>query len=132
MAFLIHSTGDHRVPVNELVPCSAITPKVGMALALGSTGMLGIASGTTKPTHICMEEREAACTAGELIHTIAVAPDITLAAPLTVAGTALKVGNKVTIAADGLGVTATTEGGTCQIVKICGTDVDDLVYVRIN
>lgn len=130
MAFLIHTTGDHRVPVNKKLPCAAITPKVGMALALGTGGTLAIASGTTKPTHICMEEHEAAVAAGTMIHTIQVEPDITFGVPLTVAGTALKVGSKVTISADGLGVTATTEGGTARIEKIYGTAVDDIVLVQ--
>ena len=33
MSFLPHSTGDHRVPVNHLLPCGgSITPKVGHLL----------------------------------------------------------------------------------------------------
>ena len=130
MGFMIQSTGDHRVPVHKLLPCGSITPKVGMALVLGTGGTLAIASGTTKPTHICMEEHEAAVAAGTLIHVNQVEPDITWGAPLSVAGTALKVGQKVTIAADGLAVTATTENGTALIEKICGTGVDDIVHVR--
>lgn len=129
MGFMIQSTGDHRVPVNKMLPCGAITPKVGMAMVL-TAGQLGIASGTTKPTHICVEEHEAAVTAGTLIHVHQVEPDITFGVPLSVAGTSLKVGQKVTIAADGLAVTATTENGVAQIEKICGTGVDDLVHVR--
>lgn len=130
MGFQIYTTGDHRVPKNKKLPCGAITPKVGMALVQGSDGNLAIASGTTKPTHICMEEREAACTAGDLIHVHQVEADIVWAVPLTAAGDALKVGSKVTIAADGLGVTATTEGGIAVIDKICGTEVGDTVLVH--
>ena len=129
MGFMIQSTGDHRVPVNKLLPCGAITPKVGMAMVL-TAGQLGIASGTTKPTHICVEEHEAAVAAGTLIHVQQVEPDITFGVPLSVAGTSLKVGQKVTITADGLAVTATTTDGIALIEKICGTGVDDLVHVR--
>lgn len=129
MAFLIHSTGDHRVPVNKLLPCGAITPKVGMAMVLAN-GSLAIATGTTKPTHICMEEHQTAVAAGTLIHVHQVEPDITWGAPLTVAGTNLKEGQKVTISADGLGVTATTTDGVATIEKICGTNLDDIVLVR--
>lgn len=50
--------------------------------------------------------------------------------PLTVAGTALKIGDKVTIAATGLGVTATTESGVATIVGINGTAIGDTVIVR--
>ena len=126
---MIQSTGDHRVPVNKVLPCGAITPKVGMALVL-TGGQLAVASGTTKPTHICVEEHEAAVAAGTLIQVQQVEPDITFGVPLSVAGASLKVGQKVTIAADGLAVTATTENGVAQIEKICGTGVDDLVHVR--
>ena len=129
MGFMIQSTGDHRVPVNKMLPCGAITPKVGMAMVLAN-GTLAIATGTTKPTHICVEEHQTAVAAGTLIHVHQVEPDITWGAPLTVAGTSLKQGQKVTIAADGLAVTATTENGVAQIEKICGTGVDDLVHVR--
>ena len=129
MGFMIQSTGDHRVPVNKVLPCSAITPKVGMALVL-TGGQLAAASGTTKPTHICMEEHEAAVAAGTMIHTIQVEPDITFAVPLSAAGTSLKVGNKVTLATGGMAVTATTTDGIALIEKICGTAVDDLVHVR--
>lgn len=129
MGFMIQSTGDHRVPANKLLPCAAITPKVGMALVL-TGGTLAIASGTTKPTHICVEEHEAAVAAGTLIHAIQVEPDITFAVPLSAAGTSLKVGNKVTLATGGMAVTATTTDGVALIEKICGTAVDDLVHVR--
>ena len=63
MAFLIHSVDDGHVPAWEYLPCAAITPKVGMALAL-SAGLLTTASGTTAPRYICMAERDAACAAG--------------------------------------------------------------------
>lgn len=129
MAFLIHTTGDHRVPVNKLLPCGAITPKVGMAMVL-SSGSLAVASDTTKPTHICVEEHTAAVAAGTLIHVVQAEADIVFAAPLTADGAALKVGDKVTISTDGLGVTATTTGGVAQIESICGTGVDDIVRVR--
>ena len=129
MGFMIHSTGDHRVPANKLLPCGAITPKVGMAMVL-SGGALAAASGTSKPTHICVEEHEAAVASGTLVHVIQVEPDITFGVPLSAEGDALKVGDKVTIGADGLTVTATTASGVARIEKICGTGVDDIVHVR--
>lgn len=51
-------------------------------------------------------------------------------APLTAAGTSLKVGDKVTLAATGLGVTATTESGVATIVAMSGTASGDIVTVR--
>lgn len=52
--------------------------------------------------------------------------------PLTADGAALKLGDKVTIAADGLGVTATKTGGVAQIVRMDGTGKDDIVGVRFG
>ena len=51
-------------------------------------------------------------------------------APLTAVGTALKVGDKVTLSADGLGVTAATAAGVAEIVQIDGTSVGSTVKVR--
>ena len=62
MAFLIHEVEGGYIPSWEYPPCSAITPKVGMAL-YQNAGNLALASGTTMPTHISMTERESALTA---------------------------------------------------------------------
>lgn len=113
----------------EKRPCSAITPKVGLALYLNA-GNLAIASGTTKPEYICMEEHEAAVAAGTMIHVMPVRPDTEFETQATAAMTAVKVGSKVTLSTDGMGVTATTEGGTAQVLSLEGTAVGDSVYVR--
>ena len=129
MAFLIHSTDDGRVPGIEYLPCAAITPKVGMAL-VQSSGNLGIASGTNKPTYISMCERETACTAGDLIPVMRVQPDVIYETTWSVAGTSVKLGSKVTLATSGLQVTATTESGVAEVVGIVGTAVGEAVRVR--
>ena len=46
MAFMLHTTDDGHIPAWEYLPCSAITPKVGMALTQ-SSGKLAVATGTT-------------------------------------------------------------------------------------
>ena len=96
MAFLIHSIDDGHVPAWEYLPCSAITPKVGMALTQ-SSGNLAIATGTTKPTYISMVEKSAACTAGDLIPVIRVSPDIIFETTISASGTSLNKGDKVKI-----------------------------------
>lgn len=110
-------------------PCGAITPKVGLALYLNA-GALAIATGTTKPEYICMEEHEAAVAAGTPVYVLPVSPDIEFETQATAAMTAVKVGNKVTLATDGLGVTATTTDGVAQVVALEGTAVGDNVRVR--
>ena len=127
--FRIHSTNDGRVPPIEYLPAGAITPKVGMALYQNS-GNLALASGTTKPTYISMCERETALTAGELIPVIRVEDGMIFGTELSAAGTSLKLGGKVTVATDGLRVTATTTDGIAEIVAMNGTAIGDEVLVR--
>ena len=50
---------------------------------------------------------------------------------LTADGTELAVGDKLTLAADGIDLTATT-GGAAEIVEIIGTAVGDEVRVRFK
>ena len=64
--FLNIKTDDGHVAPFEKLPCSAITPKNGMAMVL-SSGKLAIASGTTKPEFICVEEHDAAVAADTLV-----------------------------------------------------------------
>ena len=127
--FRIHSTNDGRVPPIEYLPAGAITPKVGMAL-VQSSGNLALASGTAKPTYISMCERETALTAGDLIPVIRVEDGMIFGTELSAAGTSLKLGSKVTIATDGLRVTATTTDGVAEIVGMHGTAIGDEVLVR--
>lgn len=129
MAFKPHQTNDGRVPPFEYLPAGAITPKVGMALYMNA-GNLAIASGTTKPTYICMCEKETAVAAGDIIPVIRVDDGMIFSVPLSASGASLKLGNKVTLAAGGLQVTATTTDGVAEIVGIIGTAVGDEVLVR--
>lgn len=119
MAFLLQRTEDGHVPAWEYKPCGAITPKVGLAL-VESSGNLAVASGTTKPEYICMAEYENAVTAGEIIPVVRVTNDIVFAAPLSEAGTSLKVGQSVTLASNGLELTATTTSGVAKIMEFEG------------
>ncbi|HIR50289.1 MAG TPA: hypothetical protein IAA53_03235 [Candidatus Avoscillospira avicola] len=129
MGFLIHSVDDNRVLGLEYLPCSAITPKVGMAL-VQTSGNLALASGTTAPTYISMCERDTACTAGELIPVVRVQKDIIFGVPAQAAMTSVKLGDKVTIHTDGLQVTATTASGVAEVVGMDGTAAGSTVLVR--
>lgn len=129
MAFLIHSVDDGHVLPWEYLPAGAITPKVGLAL-IQTSGNLAIASGTTAPAYICMREENAAVAAGTVIPVVRVTKDTVYEVELSAAGTSLKVGQKVTVATDGLRCTATTTDGIAEIVEILGTAAGDKIRVR--
>lgn len=129
MAFLTQQVDGGRVPGIEYLPCSAITPKVGMAL-VQSGGNLAIASGTTAPTYVSMIEKEAACAAGDIIPVMRVLPDMVFETTFSAAASAIKLGDKVTLNTDGLQVTATTTSGVAEVVGMDGTAAGDKVRVR--
>lgn len=119
MAFLIHMVDNGNcIPPYEYVPCSAITPKVGMALKFTS-GKLAICSGTTKPEYISMREEKSAVTAGDLIPVIRVTPDIVFEVEADTGKdlSAINIGTKVTIATSGMAITDTTTSGVAEIVE---------------
>lgn len=110
----LHTTQTASYPALVEVPCAAGTEyKIGMALNV-TAGAAALASGTTVPTHICFAKKTGV--EGETVQAIRVLKGETFEAPLPADGAALKIGDKVTIAADGIGVTATTTSGIAQIV----------------
>ena len=118
-------------PLLEL-PCAADTAyKVGQALTVIG-GVAALASGTTKPEYICMAEKTGVD--GGLVPAIAVLPGEIYEAALSADGAALNVGDKVTIAADGIRVTATTTSGVAKIVGFpAGTKaVGDPVLIKFD
>lgn len=130
MGFMIQSVDNGHVPTIEYLPCSAIKPTVGMALVLNG-GNLAVASGTTKPTYISMVEKDAACAAGDIIPVIRILPEMVFEVPFSVAASAVKLGNKLTIATGGAEVTATTTDGVAEVVGILGTAAGDKCHVRL-
>lgn len=113
MAFYIHQTDDGRVPGFEFMPCSAIIPKIGMAMKVTS-GNLAVASAADKPTYISMTERTTACTAGDLIPVIRVNPDIIFEVS-TPSSFSQAVGVKAKLGSDGISL-QNASGGTAEIV----------------
>lgn len=129
MAFRVYSIDDGRVPAIEYLPCSAITPKVGMALTQ-TGGNLAIASGTTAPTYISMCEKDSACTAGDIIPVLRVQPDMIFETEAQAAMTGVNLGEKVTLHTDGMSVTATKTSGVAEVVGMDGTAAGSAVRVR--
>lgn len=128
--FIPHSIEDGHVPAFEYLPCSAITPKIGMALT-ESSGNLAIATGTTKPSYISMIEKDAACTAGDIIPVIRVTEDIIFEVTNSASLSGVGVGAKVTLhASNGLQITATTSSGVAEIVNKSGDAAGSRTLVR--
>lgn len=119
----------HTHPIEEL-PCSAITPDVGMAMVM-SGGVLVKATGTTKPTYLSVTRKEAACTAGDLIQVIRIDPGAKFLTTFGADAAAIKVGDKVTIGTDAMSVTATTQGGVAEVVQLMGNALGSECIVRI-
>ena len=125
MSFLRHTMDVGLTPPIEYHPGEAgETIVLGEALTM-TAGALTKCGATAKPDYIAVGPVKEGT-----VPVIKVQDYILFDVPLTVAGNALTVGSKVTIAATGLGVTATTEGGVATIVKINGTAVGDTVTVR--
>lgn len=131
MAFMIHNTADGRVPALEYMPCGAITPKVGMALVL-TDGKLAVAAAGNAPAYISMTEKTTPCKAGDLIPVTRVLPDMIFSTTWSAAAAAVKLGEKVTLSADGTQVTATTASGVAEVVNIQGTAAGDSCLVRFG
>lgn len=136
--FIPHKTDDGRIPTVEYLPAGAITPKLGLALTQTAGGLaqtqtagnLTVAGGTTKPTYICMTEKSTAVAAGTVIPVQRVSSDLIYETVSSEAFTSIKQGNKVTIATDGLRVTATTTDGVAEVVAVEDTAAGGKVYVR--
>lgn len=130
MAFLLHSIdGSAKIPGIEYLPCGAITPKVGLALTQ-SSGNLAIATGTTAPTYISLVERSAAVSAGTIIPVMRVNKDMIFETTFSASASGVDLGDKVTIASDGLRVTATESSGVAEVVWKAGSASGDKCRVR--
>ena len=109
-------------------PVGAIKTDVGQARGL-SGGKLVTATGATAPEFICMERHIEAVADGTYIHVLPVSADIEFETRASAAMTSIKIGDKVTIATDGLRVTATTTDGVARVTALEGTAVGSAVRV---
>lgn len=131
--FIPYSTEDGRVQPWEYLPATGSTkPDIGLACTL-SSGKLAKASGTTKPTYICMQEAPAAVAAGTLLACIKVQPDMIFEVKNQANISGVNIGQAVTIHSDGLQITATTSSGVATIVqKTPGTGTGNPTLVRFQ
>lgn len=124
--FKFYRAGVMMTPANEALPATAGEEyAVGEALKLAN-GAATKASGTDAPAYIAQGPAQ-----GGFVPAVRVSPEIEWETTLSAAGTALKVGDKVTLSADGLGVTATTASGVAEITNILDTAAGGTVRVRL-
>lgn len=109
----------------ELIPNAASEFEIGQALKLAN-GAAAACGATDKPVFLCMA-KSAADDLNDL-PVVRVNPQMELAA----AGTALKIGDAVTLAADGIRVTATTTSGVFTVTGFEeGVAAGETVYGRV-
>lgn len=123
--------GRMNVPEPEYLDVTAgEAVEVGEALTLAS-GAITKCAATTAPAYIAMGVKRADDT-NRTIPVCRVEKNQVYAVPVTAAPTALKVGDKVTLYADGMQVTATTSNGVITVVDLCGAAAaGDEITVRI-
>lgn len=129
MAFKPHKTDVASTPPLEYYPGTAGEAfAVGEALVL-SGGKLTKCAATTRPQFICLTEFT--CTsASEDLACVRVLDHIVFGTAWSVSASSVRLGDKVTISADGLFATATTTSGVAEVVEIQGTAAGDYCAVR--
>jgi len=125
--FKLFKRNDATVPVVKEFPAAAGTYSVGEALVI-TNGLLTKASGSTTPTYISAGKGTLA--SGDTLAVNPVFEDKEWKTTLSVTGSSLKVGEKVTIATDSAQVTATTTNGVAEIIEIISSASGGEVIVR--
>ena len=143
--FLVEKVLNGRIsyPETEFIPVTpavesngTVTPKryqKYQAIAIAS-GKAVIATGTTKPTHICLEDYTSE-TASDTHHIpcFVLSPDVILRTVFSAKPTSVLKGAAVTISANGDEVTATTTSGVATVVDLLGAaEIGDEVLVKIG
>lgn len=117
MAFEFLRAENNAAPIEKELPAkaSAALPH-GTAVAFDGANGLAPVSGTTKPEFVYVGKDIASAITGQIINVVPVLPEYEWETTLSVSGTSLKVGNKVTIASGGTQVTATTSSGIFELL----------------
>lgn len=127
MAFFLQSMDvGQTAPIEYRQATADEAVVLGEALATADTGLLTKCSATARPEYIAAGPQDE----NDQVPVIRVQDYQVWRTELSAAGTSLKPGNKVTLATDGLRVTATTTSGVAVIVELEGTAVGDGVRVR--
>ena len=118
--FKIHSIDGGRTPATEYLPAENITPKVGTML-VQENGLLVPATGAKNPTYMCLQSSDAAVQSGMDIPVMRVSPDTIFETETEADMSAVTLGKKIGLSADG--TTVVTTDGAAETVYIDKTVV---------
>lgn len=131
LAKIINGKNNTPEPEYQTVTASEAYSE-GEALVI-SGGKLTKCGATVKPTHIALKSYSAGSADTSDIPAYRITPDMQFDVPVSAAPTTLKVGEKVTLDADALRITATTDSGVATIVDLLGaTAIGDKIRVIIE
>lgn len=129
MAFLMQSMDVGQTPPIEYRQAAAEEDVVlGEALVTNASGLLTKCGATAKPEFMAVGPQDEQ----DVVPVVRVQDYQVWRTQLSAAGADLKLGSKVTLDADGLRVTATTESGVASIVALEGTAEGESVRVRFG
>ena len=129
MAFLMQSMDVGQTPPIEYRQAAAEEDVVlGEALVTNASGLLTKCGATAKPEFMAVGPQDEQ----DVVPVVRVQDYQVWRTQLSAAGADLKPGSKVTLDADGLRVTATTESGVASIVALEGTAEGESVRVRFG
>ena len=117
MAFEFQRAENNAAPIEKEFLATKNEAYVHGETVKFSSGKLTKASGTDKPEFVYVGKDITSAVSGAKIAVVPVLPEYEFAAPFSVAGSARKAGEKVTIASDGAAVTATTGSGVFQLLE---------------
>ena len=110
---------DAGIPIVKEIPAAAGTYAVGQTLGFNAAGLLAQVAGTNVPEYICATKATVA--SGAAIAVNPIYEDMEFVTTFSADGSALKAGEKVTIATTFDQVTATTTNGVVEIVEKLGS-----------
>ncbi len=129
MAFMMQSMDVGQTPPLEYRQAAVEeTVVLGEALVTNAAGLLTKCGATAKPEYVAAGPQDEQ----DMVPVVRVQNYQVWRTQLSAAGADLKLGSKVTLDADGLRVTATTESGVASIVALEGTAEGESVRVRFG
>lgn len=119
--FVIHHVQKGALPALETIQAGGGTAsgydvKIGLALCYTAASGAQKCPATSKPQYIAMQSAKVPMMGKLDVLAIPVDEETVYETTLSVDGASLEVGDKVTLSADGMQVTATTTGGVATIV----------------
>lgn len=127
--FYRNQNGSNHEKYVELPTTASETYAQGEALVI-TAGAVTKCGATATPTHICGCDYVAPASGQKPLPCYPIMEGYELETTFSATPTAIVIGSKVTLDADGLRVTATTTSGVAEVVKLLGTASGSTVIVK--